>query len=151
MQISTIPMESLAEILSLQMESGGTARLVVTGGSMYPTLRHRKDVVHLTPVVKPLKRGDLVLYKRKNGQFVLHRIVSKPKNGEFICCGDNQWKKEPVAEEQVIAIVDGFVRKEKNFKETSPSYRLWVGVWTALFPVRRPLLAIRRRLGRLRR
>lgn len=151
MQISTIPMEALAEILSLQMESGGTARLVVTGDSMYPTLRHRKDVVHLVPVTEPLKRGDLILYKRKSGQYILHRIVSKPKNGCFICCGDNQWEREPVSEDQVIAVTDGFVRGGKTYQNTDLSHRLWVGIWTALFPVRRPLLALRRRLGRLRR
>ena len=151
MQISTIPMESLAEILSLQMESGGTARLVVTGNSMYPTLRHRKDVVHLVPASKPLKKGDLILYQRENGQYVLHRIVSNPKNGNFICCGDNQWEKEPVSQKQVIAVTDGFIRGGKTYKNTFLYHRLWVGLWTCLFPVRRPLLALRRMLGRLRR
>ena len=87
MKISTIPMEDLAQILNFQLESGGTARLVVTGDSMYPTYRHRRDMVILTPVSRKLKRGDVILYQRKTGQYVLHRIISKPKNGKFICCG----------------------------------------------------------------
>lgn len=147
MQVSTIPMESLAGILSLQLESGGRGRLVVTGDSMYPTLRHRKDVVYLIPVTRELKRGDLILYKRKTGQYVLHRIVTKPKNGTFICCGDNQWEKEPMREEQVVALTDGFLRNGKECRENA--FRVWL--WIALFPVRRPLLAMRRFLGRLRR
>ena len=151
MEVSTIPMEELAEILSLQMASGGTARLVVTGDSMYPTFRHRKDVVFLQPVSRALKRGDLILYKRENGQYVLHRIVTKPKNGAFICCGDNQWEKEPVKAHQVIAVTNGFIRKGKPGNESDFSYRLRVGLWIFLFPVRRPLLALRRKLGRLRR
>lgn len=149
MQISSIPMESLAEVLSLQMESGGVARLVVTGDSMYPTFRNRKDVVYLAPAAKPLKKKDLVLYKRTSGQFVLHRIVSKPKNGSFICCGDNQWEKEPVTAQQVIALVTGFHRKGKEQTPKTFTYRFWVAIWVGLFPLRRPLLAIRRRIGRL--
>lgn len=151
MQISPIPMEDLTELLSLQMESGGVARLVVTGSSMYPTLRHRKDTVFLKPISKPLNRGDLILYRRNNGQYVLHRIVSKPKNGAFICCGDNQWQKEPVTESQVIAVTDGFVRKGKSYGEDHFGYRAWVWVWLLLFPFRRPILALRRVCGRLRK
>ena len=147
MQVSTIPMESLAEILSLQLESGGRARLVVTGDSMYPTLRHRKDVVYLNPVSRKLERGDLILYKRKSGQYVLHRIVSKPKNGAFICCGDNQWEKEPMTEQQVVAIADGYIRNGKECRENTFRVNLWI----FLFPVRRPLLAMRRFFGKLRR
>ena len=147
MQLSTIPMESLAEILSLQLESGGRARLVVTGDSMYPTLRHRKDVVYLNPVSRKLERGDLILYKRNSGQYVLHRIVSKPKNGAFICCGDNQWEKEPMTEQQVVAIADGYIRNGKECRENTFRVNLWI----FLFPVRRPLLAMRRFFGKLRR
>lgn len=151
MEISTIPMETLAELLSLQMESGGVASLVVTGNSMYPTFRNRRDVVKLVSVMRPLKRGDLILYQRISGQYVLHRIVSKPDDGRFICSGDNQWEKESVTQEQVVAIAQGFIRNGKQYKETALAYRLWVAFWVALFPVRRPLLAIRRRLGRLGR
>ena len=150
MQLTTIPMESLAELLAVQLDNGGFTRLVVTGNSMYPTLRHRRDAVNLVPVERALRRGDLILYRRENGQFILHRIVSKPKNDRFICCGDNQWEKEPVTRQQVIAIVDGFVREGKAYAENDRTYRLWVGAWIFVFPLRRPLLALRRMLGRLR-
>lgn len=151
MQVFSIPMESLAQIMELQIDSGGVARLVVTGESMHPTLRHRKDVVILVPVPKKLERGDLILYKRENGQYVLHRIISKPKDGRFYCCGDNQWEKEPVCESQAIAFVSGIIRQGKQIESTAGRYRLWVGFWLFLFPVRRPLLSVRRFFGRIRR
>lgn len=151
MQISTIPMDALAEVLNLQLENGGMARLVVTGDSMYPTLRHRKDAVRLIPVTRELKKGDLILYQRESGQYVLHRIVTKPKNGAFICCGDNQWEREPMETTQVVALVDGFTRGGKSVKESNFGYRLWIAVWVGFFPLRRPLLWLRRSLGRLRR
>lgn len=151
MQISSVPMESLAQILALQMESGGVARLVVTGDSMYPTFRNRKDVVYLSSDTGSLKKKDLILYQRDSGQYVLHRIVSKQKNGVFICCGDNQWEKEPVTARQVVAVVIGFHRKGKEQTPDTFGYRTWVNLWVGLFPLRRPLLAIRRWLGRIRR
>lgn len=151
MQISSVPMESLAQILTMQMETGGVARLVVTGDSMYPTFRNRKDVVYLSSDTGSLKKKDLILYQRDSGQYVLHRIVSRPKNGAFICCGDNQWEKEPITARQVVAVVIGFRRKGKEQTPDTFGYRAWVNLWVGLFPLRRPLLAIRRWLGRIRR
>lgn len=151
MEITPIPMESLAELISLQMQNGGVARLIVTGSSMHPTLRHRKDAVFLRPVERELKRGDLILYRRANGRFVLHRIVSKPQGDAFFCAGDNQWQKEMVTASQILAVTDGFVRKGKMYRENHFLYRLWVAFWIAMLPVRRPILALRRRLGRIRR
>ena len=150
-EVTTIPMESLAELLSLQLESGGLTRLVVTGSSMHPTLRHRKDAVFLRPVQRPLRRGDLILYRRANGAFVLHRIVSKVKGDRFICSGDNQWQKEVVTAQQVLAITEAFIRKGKRYSVDHLGYRAWVAFWLFMFPVRRPIIALRRRLGRIRR
>lgn len=151
MELTTIPMEELAPLLQLQLDKGGEAFLVVTGSSMYPTLRHRKDGVVLVPAEKPFKRGDLILYIRQNGQYVLHRIVSRPKNGDFICSGDNQWLPETVNEDQVKAVVSTYVRGGKKISVDSFSARFFIGIWVALFPVRKPIIRLRRVLGRLRR
>lgn len=149
MRVDPIPMKDLAELLQLQMDSGGRAQLVVTGNSMYPTLRNRRDAVYLVSVQRPLRRGDVILYRRRGGQYVLHRIVTKPKEGQFFCCGDNQWKKEAVDSTQVLALTDGFLRNGKIYTDHTWSYRTWVSFWIALMPVRRPLLRLRRCLGRM--
>lgn len=148
MQLTTIPMESLVQILETQLQLGGRANLVVTGDSMYPTLRHRKDMVELVPPPDKLKRGDLILYRRESGQYILHRIISRPKGDGFFCSGDNQWERESVSQPQVMALVDRFTRKGKTYRINDLSNRLWVGAWCWLFPVRRPLLALRRWVGR---
>ena len=151
MQLTTLPMEQLMPIISEQLESGGRASLVVTGNSMYPTFRDRADMVSLIPVDRPLKKGDLILYRRDNGRYILHRIVTKPKNGTFFCTGDNQWELEPVTDNQVLALVDGFIRGRKTCPENDRRYRAWVAIWVWLRPVRRPLLAMGKALGRFRR
>lgn len=151
MKLATLPMEELAPLLQLQLDNGGTANLVVTGVSMFPTLRHRRDTVVLTTLERPLRRGDLILYTRKSGQYVLHRIVTKPKNGAFICSGDNQWRPEPVEQSQVKALVKAYIRNGKRIDVNSFGCRLWVGFWVAVFPVRRPLLWAGHLLLRIRR
>lgn len=150
MELATLPMEELAKILELQLENGGRASLVVTGNSMYPMLAHRRDSVTLVPVTAPLRRGDLILYRRENGQYILHRIITKPKEGSFLCSGDNQWVREPVTQGQVMALVEGFVRKGRACTGEELFYRLYVAVWVAMFSVRRPLIRLRRRLGKFR-
>ena len=150
MHLTTIPMEELVKILTVQLENGGRARLIVTGNSMYPMLRHRRDAVWLVPLTRQPQKRDLILYQRESGQYVLHRIVTTVRDGAFCCSGDNQWELEPMQEKQIIALVEGFERKGKTYTGKELGYRLYVSAWVALLPVRRPLLALRRRISRLR-
>lgn len=134
----------------MQMDCGGRASLTVTGVSMLPMLRDRLDSVELVEVTGTLKKGDVILYRRGNGRFVLHRIVrAGAKN--FICCGDNQWEPESVARGQVLAVVSRFTRAEKSYSVAHKGYKLYAWIWTGLFPVRRQLITMRRWMGRLRR
>ena len=93
METVKIPMEELAEVIKVQLEQGGRAELIVTGSSMHPLFHNRRDKVILTP--RAVKRPDIILYRRDNGAYVLHRIV-REKNGSFIVTGDNQWQLEDV-------------------------------------------------------
>lgn len=149
MQTVTVPMESLVEIIELQLESSGKANLIVTGSSMLPMLRDRRDMVTLIPASNP-KKGDVVLFRRKTGRYILHRIVAVTKDG-YICCGDNQAVLEPVTGEQMIGAVASFIRKRKHYTVDAPGYRLYTAVWVNLFFLRRPYIALRRCMGRIRR
>lgn len=144
-----IPMEELLPLLQIQMETAGSAGLTVTGGSMMPMLYHRKDTVELVPADKPLKRGDLILYRRDNGAYVLHRIL-RVKGKRLICCGDNQCRTEQIRTDQVLAVVRSFTRKGKHCLVTDRSYRAYVALWLGLHPLRWLYLGPRRVLGRMR-
>ena len=143
-------MASLAELIQLQLEKGGRATLTVTGVSMYPMLRNCVDKVVLIPITGRQKKGDIIFYRRDNGQYILHRIISVTQEG-YICCGDNQSAKEEVRHEQLLAVVDGYFRGEKEHKLTELGYQLYVLACVGLFPLRRYILALRRRGGRLLR
>ena len=141
-----IPMEELMPLLQLQMDTAGRASLCVTGYSMLPMLHHNKDTVILEPIKETPKKGDLMLYRRINGAYILHRIL-KEKPDHYICCGDNQFKKEIVAPTQMLAVVTAFTRNGKSYTNESKGYRRYVKFWVALHPVRWLYLGPRRLLG----
>ena len=142
-------MEELAQLVILQLQNGGRARLTVTGCSMQPMLYHRRDAVELVPVCQRQSAGDVALYRRKNGQYVLHRIVAVRKDG-YLCCGDNQAEPEIISHDMLLAVVDAFVRKGQRYTTKVLLYRLYTAVWVRLFFLRSPYIAVRRFLGRQR-
>ena len=144
MEVCRIPMEALYPILETQLQRG-EAQLPVTGVSMTPTIRGGRDFVRLKQMERPAKRGDILLYRRENGQFILHRVV---KGGEVLkCCGDRQLETETVRPEQALAVVSAICRKGRWFAVTSPLYRLCAAVWMIL-PLRRLALFLRRKIRR---
>lgn len=147
MQTVTVPMESLAEIIQLQLERGGKASLTVTGNSMRPMLTSHRDSVTLVPSDNP-RKGDVVLFKRSNGEYILHRIIDRNEDS-YICCGDNQTVREPVSRDQMIATVAGFVRDGKVCNVEAPFYKLYTAVWMRIFFLRRFYFICRRYLGRV--
>jgi len=151
MEVQRLPMEDLMELIRLQLSNGGRANLTVTGISMLPMLHNRRDSVVLTPVSQPPKKGDIILYRRENGQFILHRIIRKDGLTDYICSGDNQWQPEQVAADQILAVVDGFRRNGKDYSCGHFGYRVYIWAWVGIFPLRRYVFALRRRLGRIKR
>ena len=143
-------MESLAELLNLQLSHGGQAPLMVTGVSMLPMLTHGRDRVYLVPLNRPLRPGDVILYRRENGKYILHRIIKCIPAGELICCGDNQCELEAVRTEQVIAVVSAFCRNGRYRDIHCRSYRLYTWCWVRLFFLRKPYIVLRRIIGRIR-
>ena len=105
-----------------------SVRLYPKGVSMMPMLRQGIDSVLLSPVKGKLKKYDLPFYQRRDGQYVLHRIV---KVGErYTCIGDNQFTYEKgVRQEQLIAVVTGFYRDEKYWPVTSFWYKCYCRLW----------------------
>lgn len=144
-----LPMEELMPLLQLQMDTCGSAKLTVTGWSMMPMLHNRKDQVVLQPVEGAQDKGALILYRRENGQFVLHRILRRRKGG-YVCCGDNQFFTEKVSQEQLLAVVTAFTRKGKQYSVQEKGYRQYVFWWVKLHPLRWMYLIPRRCLGYIR-
>ncbi len=141
MAIQQAPEQAVARIEEI-LAAGGQCRLWVTGTSMVPFLRHGKDAVILTAMVQPPRRGDLLFYRRRGGQVILHRIHRLCPDGTFLLCGDNQVGLEPVAPGQVIGCVHAI---ERQGKQLSPRNLLWRSlshIWMGLYFMRPPLLKL---------
>lgn len=141
---------SLEELMPLMLEclsAGKSFRFSPKGTSMLPMLREGRDSVLLSPVTKKLSKFDIPLYRRENGNFVLHRIV---ETGEtFTCIGDNQFVFEKeIHPEQIIAVVSGFYRGEKFYSVKNFGYRVYCRFWNSTRNLRR---FWRRGIGFLRR
>lgn len=82
--------EMLEPIIREKLSMGGRVIIKPKGTSMLPLIRQGIDEVELSPLPSGrLKKYDIPFYKRKNGQFVLHRIV-RVKKDSYVLCGDNQ-------------------------------------------------------------
>ena len=118
-------MSDIWQLANEVISSGGEFRLFHKGTSMMPLLRQGIDSVVL---VSPddIKKNDILLYKRSNGQFVMHRAI-KIKNDEYIMCGDNQYEHEHgIKKENILAKVKGFYRGEDYYETDNKEYQKYV-------------------------
>lgn len=150
MQTVEIPMEELVKIIRLQLETAGRANLTVTGCSMLPMLRQYRDSVTLAPISDQLKPGDIALFQREDGRYVLHRVISLTPEG-YRFCGDNQATPETVTQQQLVARVVRYHKKGKERTLNGLGYRLYRWSRVRLFFMRKYYIALRRKLGCLRR
>ena len=142
----------MAELLPMIEESfrqGMTVTLGVTGNSMLPLFRDKRDSVILAACdPKALRRGDVPLYRRPDGRFILHRIL-KVENETYTLAGDAQKELEVgLPKTCVIAVMTGFIRKGKTVSCRSLPYRMYSTLWMLLRPVRPTLFRIGSRLRR---
>lgn len=132
------------------LEQGHTdVPVPVAGDSMIPFLHHG-DMVYLRRPDSPLKRGDIVLYVRPGGQYVLHRIARCNPDGSFLLLGDAQRVREPVkGPEQIRGRVSAVTHRGRHLTPDSLRWRFFATVWITLRPLRGGLIqlisAIKRR------
>ncbi len=118
-----------------KLDAGHCVQFSPSGTSMLPMLRQGIDSVILSPLPDKLKKYDLPLYRRHNGQYVLHRIVKTGKT--YSCIGDNQYNLENgLLKEQMIALVTTFFRAGKEIRIDNLSYQLYCRFWHYSRPLR---------------
>lgn len=142
-----IQLDNLIPLFRERLEAGQLVKFSPRGISMLPMLRQGTDTVTLAPVPKKLRKYDIPLYQRENGQYVLHRVVEA--GDTYTCIGDNQFVYERgLRHDQMIAVVTSFSRGDKEYSVLDWRYRLYCRVWHHSRKVRHFL---RRAKGWLRR
>jgi hypothetical protein len=119
-----------------EAEDGSVIPLLVTGNSMLPFLLHRRSVVYLKKDsdYQP-KRGDIVLFLRPDGTWILHRISRLLPNGELLINGDAQAWTETIIPQQIVARVVSICRRKRTFSTENPFYRILTRMWMPLRPI----------------
>ena len=135
----TVSADMLAESLPEMLTLGTNFPLQITGNSMAPFLVHGRDTAFLSRAEHPLKKGDMILYRRDNGMLVLHRII-RVENGMYTLVGDAQTELEPgIRPEQVLAVVNSVYRKGRRLDRNSFLWFVFDKLWLRMVPLR-PLM-----------
>ena len=69
MRNNTVRLEELMPLIRERLAAGESVRFSPHGTSMLPMLKDGRDQVILSPLPEKLKKYDLPLYQRKNGQY----------------------------------------------------------------------------------
>ena len=107
-----------------QLKKNGSIMYRVSGDSMLPLLRNESDVAVITalPEGQRLKKYDVALYKRRTGQYVLHRIIDVKKR-TYVACGDNRYFSESgVTDGQILGVLECVLRDGQRIEPCEPEY-----------------------------
>lgn len=125
------------------LEEGNTFQISPHGMSMFPFLLSDRDSVILEKIEGKLKPLDIVLFRRKNGTYILHRII-KCKNSSFDIVGDNETLIErDVQLGQIVARASHLIRNGKKISCENLTYRLLSKLWLLLLPLRPWIVKVR--------
>jgi hypothetical protein len=122
------------------------------GNSMMPLLRQHKDLFVIEKKTKErCNKYDVVLFRRANSQYVLHRILKVRKN-DYILCGDHQYYREyGVTDAQILGVMTKIIRQGVSIAVTDKKYQRYMHVWCDGFYLRAAILWMKTLLPRIMR
>lgn len=145
-----IPAVEWMSALKPLLDEGHELRLRPVGSSMVPFVVGGRDEVFLcSPRLKKPARGDIALFSRDDGLFVLHRIHHVRKNRYFMLGDSQTWIEGPVKESSIQAIATAVIRKNKKINCDNKGLKLLTKTWLVLRPVRPLIFKLYRGLRKL--
>lgn len=130
------------------------------GKSMRPLIWGEQHCVVVVPLKGEPEIGDILMFRQAgNNRNIVHRLVAVEGEGKdriYISRGDNCLGVERISRSDIIGRVSEVHRLSgfrpwhaiptKKFTVSSPSYRLYLHLWTRLWPLRRLWFRLRLRL-----
>ena len=121
-------------------EEGREVSMLIAGSSMSPFLIHERDMIYFKKPDRKLKKGDMVFFQRRSGQFIMHRIWKVRPEGYYIV-GDAQTQIEgPVERDQIFALITKVRRKGKWLEPGDFWWEFFEHVWLHMIPLRHVLM-----------
>ena len=132
-----------------ELKKGKKIKINPFGFSMYPLLVGNRDSLVLDEISRPLKRGDICLYRRDDGKYVTHTVHHKDNLGTYFL-GESQVVVEgPLRDDQILAVAESFIRNGHEYSCDNVVYKFFHEIWIMLRPVRKPLIKIYRFVRRV--
>lgn len=115
--------------------------IVPIGNSMFPFFYGGRDTLFVKKAIHPLKRGDIALYRREDGTYVVHRVhhvIRKDNLLEYYMLGDHQTQIEgPLPSGSIHGVVSYYKRKNITIDcKANTIYKFLWQVWMFLRPIR---------------
>lgn len=141
MQYKSVANEEYLPVLRELLREGKTVSLNISGSSMAPFFVHQRDRVLLSPVTETLKKGDIAIFQRQDGRYVLHRICRVTGDKQYYFIGDAQTEAEgPIQREQIFGIVTAVCRKNRWIRPGDFWWGFFRRVWLRIIPLRRIII-----------
>lgn len=137
-------------VIEEQLRKGFPVSAFTEGDSMEPLLYEARTHVLIAPLRGELSVGELPIFKRQDGVFIIHRIIGKDE-GFYYTRGDNCLYGEKVPKDAVLGVVVEIFRKGKHIPMTDKRYLRYVKLWNFLYPLRRIWYLNRSLLRRIRK
>lgn len=114
--------------------------ITLGGVSMQPLIRKDRDVVTILPLQEEPKVGDIVLFRREDGAYVVHRVY-RAEGEQIVTLGDNCENPDPpLKREQVLGKVVKIRRGKRIIDPDSLSQQRKGKRRMKYLPVRRKIM-----------
>ena len=130
-----------------ELEYAGRIMITIKGVSMRPLFHADSDAIIVKKCsTEALKDFDIALFKRPspNGeQYVLHRIVGRCKDGNYIIAGDNCTGADIVPPQAILGVVVSAQRGNKSIPLKGIRYAMYERLWCAPYKMRFKVLRVK--------
>ncbi len=144
MNIRIVDNDVYLPVLRELIYEGHSVRLNVRGQSMMPFLLDGRDSVIIEPINRELRKGDIAIFQRQNGTYIMHRIYKVDReNKQCYFVGDAQKQIEgPIETQRVFGIITKAYRRGKWIDSTNFVWWFYDKGWGLIRPFRTRLLLL---------
>ena len=135
--VRLVDTQEYMEMIRALLEDGQEVSMIVTGNSMRPFLKHGRDKICMKKTDRKLRKGDIVFYRRENGQYVMHRIL-KCRDQSYTLLGDGQIVPESgIRQEQIFARITKVQVRGKWIGSENFRWRFFEHIWIRFWGIRK--------------
>ena len=135
--VRLVDTQEYMEMIRALLEDGQEVSMIVTGNSMRPFLKHGRDKICMKKTDRKLRKGDIVFYRRENGQYVMHRIL-KCGDQSYTLLGDGQIVPESgIRQEQIFARITKVQVRGKWIGSENFRWRFFEHIWIRFCGIRK--------------